>query len=71
MQAKPYGRIDYSHSKNRLMKIAHDNQLLVGHLTVISKAVSSRSTTHHQHTPCAQSVTYFDTAHLAAASTPC
>lgn len=41
VKAKPYGRIDYSHSKNRLMKIAHDNQLLVDHLTVISKAVPS------------------------------
>jgi hypothetical protein len=49
-QAKPYGRLDYSHSKNRLMKIAHDNQLLVDHLTVISKAVraaaSDKSATH-------------------------
>jgi len=41
LQAKPYKRVDYSHSKVSLMKIAHDNQLLVQHLTTISKAVSS------------------------------
>lgn len=41
LQAKPYKRVDYSHSKVSLTKIAHDNQLLVNHLTTISKAVSS------------------------------
>jgi hypothetical protein len=39
MQAKPYRRVDYSHSSVQLMKISHDNQLLVNHLTTISKAV--------------------------------
>jgi hypothetical protein len=42
VQAKPYRRVDYSHSSVQLMKIAHDNQLLVNHLTTISKAVRSR-----------------------------
>lgn len=42
VQAKPYRRVDYSHSSVQLMKIAHDNQLLVNHLTTISKAVSNR-----------------------------
>lgn len=53
MQAKPYRRVDYSHSSVQLMKIAHDNQLLVNHLTTISKAVccertSSRCSAHGQ-----------------------
>lgn len=39
MQAKPYRRVDYSHSSVQLLKISHDNQLLVNHLTTISKAV--------------------------------
>lgn len=41
VQAKPYRRVDYSHSSVQLMKISHDNQLLVNHLTTISKAVSN------------------------------
>lgn len=40
VQAKPYKRADFSHSAVDLLKIAHDNQLLVQHLTTISKAVS-------------------------------
>lgn len=35
-QAKPYPRADYSHSATQLMKIGHDNQLLVERLTEIS-----------------------------------
>jgi hypothetical protein len=42
LQAKPYKRIDYSHSAVELMKIAHDNELLVKQLTTISKAVRGR-----------------------------
>ncbi|WIA30602.1 hypothetical protein OEZ86_000682 [Tetradesmus obliquus] len=34
--AKPYQRADYSHSTVKLMKIAHDNQVLVKRLTSIS-----------------------------------
>eukprot|EP00877_Chromochloris_zofingiensis_P012380 jgi/Chrzof1/7396/Cz02g21360.t1 len=34
--AKPYPRADYSHSATQLMKIGHDNQLLVERLTEIS-----------------------------------
>jgi hypothetical protein len=39
LQAKPYQRADYSHSTTKLMKIAHDNQLLVKRLTSISHKV--------------------------------
>ncbi|KAF6257473.1 hypothetical protein COO60DRAFT_1701845 [Scenedesmus sp. NREL 46B-D3] len=35
-KAKAYQRADYSHSTTKLMKIAHDNQLLVKRLTSIS-----------------------------------
>uniref|UniRef100_A0A383WPK5 Uncharacterized protein n=1 Tax=Tetradesmus obliquus TaxID=3088 RepID=A0A383WPK5_TETOB len=35
-KAKPYQRADYSHSTVKLMKIAHDNQVLVKRLTSIS-----------------------------------
>lgn len=42
LQAKPYHRVDYSHSKVKLMKIAHDNQLLVQRLTSISHKVTCR-----------------------------
>lgn len=54
VQAKPYRRVDYSHSAVQLMKIAHDNQLLVNHLTTISKAVRSgylMSSVAHMHVP--------------------
>jgi hypothetical protein len=50
LQAKPYRRVDYSHSSVQLMKIAHDNQLLVNHLTTISKAVSARNLVSWPHT---------------------
>eukprot|EP00878_Enallax_costatus_P016102 GHUV01016884.1.p1 GENE.GHUV01016884.1~~GHUV01016884.1.p1 ORF type:complete len:404 (+),score=126.99 GHUV01016884.1:738-1949(+) len=36
-KAKPYARAEYSHSNNRLVKIAHDNQKLVERLTEISR----------------------------------
>jgi hypothetical protein len=39
LQATPYQRADYSHSTTKLMKIAHDNQLLVKRLTSISHKV--------------------------------
>lgn len=39
LQARPYARADFSHSNNRLMKIAYDNQKLVQRLTNISRKV--------------------------------
>lgn len=41
LQAKPYQRADYSHSTVKLMKIAHDNQVLVKRLTSISHKVGT------------------------------